>query len=185
MRPEKSSSLLSVTYGAAGFLAVRPGGTIVTSPDGVNWTTQNSGVSGGLESVSFGNGYYLVTGDSGLALSSPDGVNWTSLKLGVTGEQNLYGSAFINSRFEVVGANGTILESDVIAPLFDVHFHRLPAKNGFTMFATPGSNFRLQVSTNLATGWSDVTSFINASAITQWTNSSAGYDKQFFRLITP
>ncbi len=103
----------------------------------------------------------------------------------MTAGQNLYGSAFINSRFDVVGANGTIVESDVIAPLFDVHFRRLPAKNGFTLFATPGSNYRLQTSTNLSTGWSDVTSFNNASAITQWTNNSSGYDRQFFRLITP
>jgi len=179
------SNLLSVAYGSAGFLAVGTGGTVVTSPDGANWTTQYPGTSTTLESVSFGNGYYLATADNGVALSSPDGVTWTSRNLGVTGGQNLYGSAFINSRFEVVGANGTILESDVIAPLFDVQFHRASPQNGFTMFAPAGSNFRLQVCTNLLSGWSDVTSFNNVSAITQWTNSSAGYKQQFYRLVSP
>ncbi len=179
------STLLSVTYGSAGFLAAGLGGTIVTSPDGTNWITQNSGTSVGFESVVFGNGYYLATGSNGLAMTSPDGVTWTPRNLGVTGGQNLYGSAFFNSRFEVVGANGTVLESDVIPPLFDVQMQRGAAQTGFTMFATPGSNFRLQSSTSLSGGWSDVAPFNNVSGITQWTNSTPGYNQYFYRLVSP
>jgi hypothetical protein len=179
------SNLLSVAYGSAGFLAAGPGGTIINSPDGTNWLVQNPGTLGYLENVSYGNGYYLVTGNGGVALTSPDGITWTFRNLGLTGGQNLYGSSFINSRFEVVGGNGTILESDVIAPLFDLQFNGAAAQKRLTLFATPGSNFRLQASTNLASGWNDAASFNNVPGITQWTNSSTGSKQQFYRLVSP
>jgi hypothetical protein len=179
------SNLLSVAYGSAGFLAVGPGGTIVSSPDGANWVTQNSGTAASFESVTFGNGYYLATGDNGVAMTSQDGVNWTVRNVGVTGGQNLYGSAFFNNRFEIVGANGTILESDAIAPLFELQMTGWAGKNGFTMFAPQGSNFRLQACTDLLSGWSDVSSFNNVAGITLWTNSQAGFNQRFFRLVSP
>ena len=179
------SNLLSVAYGSVGFLAVGPGGTIITSADGTNWLLQNPGTLGNLENVSYGNGYYLVTGNGGVALTSPDGITWTFRNLGLTGGQNLYGSSFINSRFEVVGGNGTILESDVIAPLFDIHFFRAAAPIKLTLFATPGSNFRLQSSTNISSGWNDLALFSNASGITHWTNSFNGAGLQFYRLVSP
>ncbi|MGD1089962.1 MAG: hypothetical protein ABR955_14745, partial [Verrucomicrobiota bacterium] len=117
------TNLLSVTYGSAGFAAVGSGGTILISADGINWTSQNSGTAATLESICYGNGYYLAAGDGAVVLTSPDGINWTSRNIGVTGGQNLYGAAFINNRFDVVGSGGTILESDVIAPLFDLQIH--------------------------------------------------------------
>jgi hypothetical protein len=179
------SDLLSVAYGSAGFLAVGPEGTILTSPDGTNWLTENFGTAASFESVSFGNGYYLVTGTNAVVMTSPDGANWSSRNVGATGGQNFYGSAFLNSRFEIVGSNGTILESDIIAPLFDVQFCR-GTQNAFTMFATPGSNFRLQACTSLSgSGWTDVAAFNNVTAITQWTNTAAGYNQCFYRLVSP
>jgi hypothetical protein len=178
------TNLLSVTYGSAGFLAVGPGGTILTSPDGINWTKQNPGTFSSFESASFGNGYYLAVGDGAVVLTSPDGITWTSRDVGATGGQNLYGSAFLNSRFDVVGSGGTILESDPITPLFDVQIHS--GGNRLTAFAPPGSNFRIQTSTNLAAPvWTDAASFNNASAITQWTNSVPGFNQLFYRAVSP
>jgi hypothetical protein len=178
------TDLFSVTYGSAGFAAAGPGGTIVTSPDGVNWTTQNSGTSATLESITFGNGYYLATGDGAVALTSPDGTAWTPRNVGATGGQNLYGSAFLNSRFDIVGSGGTVIESDVIAPLFDVQLHR--GGGWVTAFVPPGSNFRIQTCTNLAAPvWTDATSINNASAITQWTNSANGFKQLYYRAVSP
>jgi hypothetical protein len=172
------------TYGAAGFMAVGPGGTILTSPDGVNWTKQNPGTSASLESVSFGNGYYLVVGDGAVAMSSPDGVKWADRNVGATGGQSFYGSAFLNNRFDIVGSGGTVLESDPVAPLFALQIH--PGGNWLTAFAPGGSNFRIQYCTDLAAPtWSDAASFLGASAITQWTNSSAGFNQVFYRAISP
>ena len=179
------NNLLSVTYGSAGFLAVGPGSTILTSPDGVAWTKQNPIVSASFESATFGNGFYLVTGDGSMVLTSPDGVNWTLRSPGATGGQNLYGSAFLAGRFDLVGSGGTVLESDPVPPLFDIQMHRGSGTNNFTVLATPGSNFRIQSCTDLAAHqWTDAAAFNNSAAITQWTNPVSGGQK-FFRAISP
>lgn len=179
------SNLLSVTYGAVGFLAVGPSGRILTSLDGVTWTQQNSGTAAAFESVTFGNGYYLVAGDNSTVLTSPDGVNWSSRNVGATGGQNLYGAAFLNGRFELVGSGGTVLESDVVPPLFDVQIHRGSGLNTFSVFITPGSNFRIQSCPDLTTHqWIDAAVFNSASAITQWTNAISG-NQRFYRGISP
>lgn len=179
------NDLLSVTYGSAGFLAVGVNSTMVTSPDGINWTQQNPGAFGPFESATFGNGYYLVTGTNGLALTSPDGLNWTSRNVGATGGQTFYGSGFLNGRFDVVGTSGTILESDPVAPLFDLQIKSVPPHDVITAFATPGSAFRILSTSNLVTGpWTTAASFNNAAAITCWTNSSPT-KFSFYRLISP
>jgi hypothetical protein len=178
------TNLLSVAYGSAGFAAVGPGGTILTSMDGANWTKQNPGMVATLESISFGNGYYLITGDGAVVLTSPDGATWTSRNDGATGGQNLYGSAFLNNRFDVVGSAGTIIESDPVPPLFDVQIHH--GGRWLTAFAPPGSSFRIQTCTNLALPiWVDAASFNNASALTQWTNNAASINQLFYRAILP
>jgi hypothetical protein len=165
---------------------VGPDGTMLTSPDGTNWTQQSSGTANALAGITFGNGYYLAVGADETALTSQDGVNWTSRNTGVTGGQNLLGCAFLNSRFDVVGSGGTILESDVVPPLFDLQIQRGFGQNSFTVFSPSGSSFHIQSCTNLAAPvWIDAAAFNNAAAITKWTNSSAGWDRQFYRAISP
>ncbi len=178
------SNLLAVTYGSAGFLADGVGGTILTSPDSVNWTSQSAGVTSSFKSAAFGNGYYLLAGSNSVVVTSPDGVNWAARNVGTTGGQNLFGAAFLNGRFDVVGAGGIILESDPIAPLFDIQTH--PKGNWLTAFAPPGSNFRIQTATNLAAPvWIDAASFNNSPAITQWTNTAAPANQLFYRAVSP
>jgi hypothetical protein len=180
------SNLLSVVYGSAGFVATGPGGTIVTSTDGTNWIQQNSGAISTLESVAFGNGYYLATGDGALALTSPDGITWASRNIGATGGQNLYGCAFLNNRFDVVGAGGTVIESDTIPALFDVQIHLQSGTNWLTVFAPSGSNFHIQTCTNLAKPvWEDAASYLDASPITQWTNGTIGTGQCYYRAVSP
>jgi hypothetical protein len=111
-------------------------------------------------------------------------VTWTPRNIGATGGQNLYGSTFLNNRFDVTGSGGTLIESDVIAPLFDVQIQPGSGQNIFSVFITPGSSFHIQASTDLMS-WSNVASFSSASAITWWTNSSSGFDQRFFRAVSP
>lgn len=177
------SNLLAVTYGPAGFLAVGTGGIILTSLNGTSWTLQNSGTSATLQTAAAGNGYYVVAGADATVLTSYDGINWTSLNVGATGGQPFYGSGFLNGRFDVVGAYGNILESDPIPQLFNLQMHSNPVPNTFSLFAAPGSNFRLVSSTNL-TSWSTAATFNNAAAITLWTNTVGG-NLRYFRLVSP
>ncbi len=180
------NNLLSVTYGSAGFLAVGVSGTILSSPDGVNWAQQNSATSATLESATFGNGYYLVDGANALVMTSPDGVNWMSRNVGATGGQTLYGSGFLNGRFDVVGSGGTIIESDPVAPLFALQMHASPNQNVFTIFAAPGSSYRILSSTDInASTWSTAATINDAAAITLWTNTATAGSRCYFRLVSP
>jgi hypothetical protein len=75
----KFGFLYNVTYGNGKFVAVGSGssnGIIVTSPDGINWTKQQSGTTWALNGVTYGNGQYVVVGTRGITLTSPDGINW-------------------------------------------------------------------------------------------------------------
>jgi hypothetical protein len=176
------TNLYSVIRGPTGFLAVGSGGTVITSPDGVNWTQQNSGASANLYCVTFGSGYYLATGDNAAALASTNGVNWVPLSLGAMGGQTFYGCSSLNGRFDVVGSNGTVLESDVIAPVMSL---RISPSGTITIYSTSGSNFRLQSSANLAvSAWTDVASFTNVPAVSVWTNTISG-GRYFYRTISP
>ena len=60
-----------MTYGNGTFVAVGVGGTILTSPDGVNWTAQNSGTNNHLRGVTYGNGTFVAVGLGGTILTSP------------------------------------------------------------------------------------------------------------------
>jgi hypothetical protein len=60
------------------FVALGQLGTIATSPDGINWTARNSGISGySLNSFAYGNGIYLAVASLHYSFS-PDGTNWTA-----------------------------------------------------------------------------------------------------------
>src|SRR6266511_839974 len=87
--PITNSSLSAVAYGNGMFVAVGDAGTVVTSPDGVTWTPQNSVSNAWLLGidVSYGNGTFVAVGNScstedpvcdGVIVMSIDGTNWTA-----------------------------------------------------------------------------------------------------------
>jgi hypothetical protein len=51
-----------VSYGNGSFMAVGAGGTVLISPDGINWTSQNPGTSSVLNAVCYGNGSFMAVG---------------------------------------------------------------------------------------------------------------------------
>lgn len=73
--------LTGITYGAGTFVAVGYDGTVLTSPDGINWIARNSGTTDTLGCVAFGNGTFVAVSHY-TALTSPDGINWTARDLG-------------------------------------------------------------------------------------------------------
>ncbi|MCL2018830.1 MAG: peptidoglycan DD-metalloendopeptidase family protein, partial [Oscillospiraceae bacterium] len=92
----------SVVYGDGMFVAVGYPG-IITSPDGINWTLQETPANNNYwHNVAYGNGMFVVVGDSrtgnGL-MTSPDGVNWTLHQ--VPGHNNWYNVAYGNGIFVV------------------------------------------------------------------------------------
>jgi hypothetical protein len=72
----------SVTYGNGLFVAVSSSGTnkVMTSPDGVTWTSRSSGTNF-WTSVTYGNGLFVavaLSGSGNRVMTSPDGITWTN-----------------------------------------------------------------------------------------------------------
>jgi hypothetical protein len=101
--------LFGVTFRKGLFVAVGWCGTILTSPDGVDWTEQTSPTRNDLFGVTYGKGTFVAVGWNGTILTSPDGVNWTRRTSGTS--NNLSRVAYGNGTFVVVGDFGTILTS--------------------------------------------------------------------------
>jgi hypothetical protein len=67
-----------VIWAGTQFLAVGNGGTIMTSPDGIDWTSQVSGTDVRLNGAVWDGSNFFVVGDGATILFSNDGVNWTT-----------------------------------------------------------------------------------------------------------
>lgn len=103
---EAHHGLRGVTYGGGQFVAVGSysgayPATILTSPDGIRWRVQDSGVYDEIQAVAYGNGKYVAVGGFGLILTSPDGVRWSVQPRKTWG--HLYDILFANNTFIAVG----------------------------------------------------------------------------------
>ncbi len=105
----------SLNLPAATFVAVGSNGTLLTSPDGVSWTTQNPIPSNSLNAVAYGH-QFIAVGDGGSIFTSIDGLTWLPAKNYSPSLPNLYsvipalyaGGQFANQFvYAAVGASGT------------------------------------------------------------------------------
>jgi photosystem II stability/assembly factor-like uncharacterized protein len=72
-----TDDLHGVSFVNGRFIAVGATGTLLTSTDGVSWTTQTSNAGGNaLRHVAFGADIYVAVGDSGVIVSSADATTW-------------------------------------------------------------------------------------------------------------
>lgn len=85
------------------------GNCILTSPDGITWTSRSPQVDKELYFVTGSPHQLLVVGDSGTILTSPDGSTWTSRVSGTNAP--LYGAAWTGVFWIVVGESGVICTS--------------------------------------------------------------------------
>jgi len=74
---------LGIAYGNGLFVAVLnigSGDRVMTSPDGITWTSRTSYVAANNDwySVTYGNGLFVAVGSLGCVMTSPDGITWTS-----------------------------------------------------------------------------------------------------------
>ena len=102
------ANLFAVTKGNL-YVIVGAGGVILSSPDGLSWTSQNSGTKNDLNWIGYGKGTYVAVGSNGTILTSIDAITWVTQNSGST--SNLVDSEFLNSMFFTVGSGGTILTS--------------------------------------------------------------------------
>lgn len=131
-----AQELNSATFGGSGnglFVVVGAAGTIVTSPDAVNWTTQSSPTSLDLYGVTYANNQFIAVGGNdvagaGVILSgTPDGITWTleSVSDGLT--LPFTGVTYANGQFVAVGTNQVMSSPD------GINWNALPtASSGIT-----------------------------------------------------
>jgi len=119
-------TLFDVCAGTNQFVAVGDRGVLLSSPDGVTWSAQNSGTQKLLTGVAYARGRFVAVGDLGTVLTSPDGITWTPQVSGVrnflyrvTGWEGGY-AAVGDSGVILRSANGTAWTSQFLAPPFFV-----------------------------------------------------------------
>ena len=66
------------------YLVTGDNGTVLTSPDGTNWTSHPTPTVALLSSVAASPDTLVATGENGTIITSPDGTNWTALWLSST-----------------------------------------------------------------------------------------------------
>jgi hypothetical protein len=147
-------NLYGVAVGSDGinplFVAVGETGLIMTSPDGITWTSTNSGTNN-LNAVTYASGTFVAVGDKGTILTSPNGATWTPVLLGTT-VPYFQSIAFGNSAFVAVASNGNIYftanptgtwqpktTSTVGATFFGVAYGTVPGFTGFVAVGNAGS----------------------------------------------
>ena len=135
--PVGTTSLRAVIFSGQ-FVALGIDGSILTSTDGLTWTSPSTISTSGanMNAIAFGTvsgaGLYVAVGTSGSIFTSSDLVNWNLITPITTRE--LYSVSFLSSGFVATGANGTLLTSA------DGNTWAAPASN--TTNALRGAAFR-------------------------------------------
>jgi hypothetical protein len=113
-------NMRDIVWSGSLFVAVGHGGTILTSPDGLSWTSRTLNVHqrldqhlrgiawSGSQFVAIG-GYSGIINPTGMFFTSPDGITWTSHTSGT--KQYLFSVVWSGSQYVAGGLNGTILTS--------------------------------------------------------------------------
>jgi hypothetical protein len=91
------------------YVAVGYGGTILTSADGINWSSRTSGTGSSIYGVAQGNKNIIAVVENGLILSSSDGSSWEN-KTTNTSDFH-YGITFKGITYITVGKSGKIYSS--------------------------------------------------------------------------
>ena len=110
------NELQDILWDGNRYTAVGSSGVILTSSDGVNWSSQSIDVLHQLYGITWNgsttNPQYVISGDRGLLITSPDGNTWTFRNTGVRAEA-LFSVAWSPglSLYVTVGANGVLLTS--------------------------------------------------------------------------
>ncbi len=95
----QGNSIEDIAWDGSQYVAVGPGGLILTSPNGATWTRQNSGNANYLSGITWNGSLFVAASDYGAVLTSPDGTTWTSQV--VTTGAGLFDVAWNGNRSQV------------------------------------------------------------------------------------
>jgi len=101
--------LNDIVYSGENYVVVGNSGTLLTSPDALNWTKRYTDCNQHLYGISFSGGIYVAVGAGGKLLSSTDLENWSICSWNP--EISFFDVCWSGSRFVAVGSMGKIVES--------------------------------------------------------------------------
>lgn len=88
------------------YVAAGSSGALVTSPDGITWTSRTSGFGANvIRKVAFGNGLWVAVGENGTLTTSSDGITWTARTANMSTNQ-IEDVQYANSIWVAVGGGG-------------------------------------------------------------------------------
>lgn len=100
------------------FVAVGKNGLVMTSPDGMTWTTHRWRSADDLSVVTWDGHQYLAAGKVGLLLSSPDGMTWKESYSAQLQEWIPIRLRFLDDHFYLVGLKHLFKEQNLATALF-------------------------------------------------------------------
>jgi hypothetical protein len=104
-----SDAIWCVTYAEGTFAAVTDQGNLLTSADGLNWSSAAIDPGVWLVSIAYGNGLWVVVGDKGTILVSSDLKTWVPKTSGTADKLN--GVLYNGTIWVAVGEVGTVISS--------------------------------------------------------------------------
>ncbi len=164
--------------------------SVLTSPEGVTWTSRGSGTSFGLSAITYGDGQFVAVGDAtfgvwlGRLWTSPDGVTWTERTSAIDLTGQLTSVAFGHHTFVAVGYGGSIVQSSILAPVRPVLGPVVLLSTSaaqVTLNGEAGQTYSIQASTN-PTDWLTITNLTLNNTSGQFVDPAASnYPRRFYR----
>ncbi len=191
-----SSSLLSVVYGNGRFVSVgykdvngANRASVIESADGATWVELETDLAVPLQNVAYGGGVYLAASGTGVTsagsvgvYASADGRAWWRVNYGSDAKTS--GVAFVNNTFLLLGAAGTVLQSDPLGGLY-LALRRATAPDTGLVFNLTGGEigqrYELQESSSWPGEWTPVGSVVQSQYTSQLTVPNSTALQRFFR----
>jgi hypothetical protein len=104
-----TADIWGVTYANGTFAATTTQGQVLTSTDGLTWSSQTVAAGTWLVSIAYGNGTWVTVGAGGIILVSPDLKTWVNATSATTNKLN--GVLYNGTVWLAVGDNATIVSS--------------------------------------------------------------------------
>ncbi|MES0490186.1 MAG: Ig-like domain-containing protein [Leptospirales bacterium] len=101
----------AITGTGSCLVAVGDWGKVVSSPDGVNWETQKTGLNDHFADITWGGTKFVAVGAMGAVVTVEDGETWVKQNSGLPTNIHLQSIAWTGNLFVAVGSAGTIITS--------------------------------------------------------------------------
>ena len=132
-RRHSHSKLTGAVHGGGLIVATTGSGELVTSPDGVNWTTRDTPSHEWMQSVAWTGTMFVAVGHGQTVLTSSDGIVWTEVTTSGLNSQRIDFVIWTGTRLVLTGSGRVHYSTDAI------NWTESPASTSFDTMAWSGS----------------------------------------------